>query len=661
MSTNPQVCQLNESLCQYYDENRAKFKKASKRIANVIRYLKKNRFPVHAFKTRTKSFDSAFLKLKKDQIRFEKEKGRPIEPQDIEDYVGIRILSLLEEEIILIHRAIMKVLPEKNYRIKEIRIYGWTDSSASKYTYQHILREIENNRTIPDIGTMLITMSQKLSGYSCIHYEIEDALLSVPVEIQVRTMFQDIWGELEHVFVYKKREIHPQIKKTFNILSEELRAKDAMLSHLRDVVKNEEHRHEYANKTAAPRGYLIPDKDFQGILKKIERPETAIWKSLASTYQEYLKHVSSQLRIDRKDTKWAENAKKVLDALRGIARKLAKAGEDEKILEELMYFINFESVYLEFGLGKYAKAYRQYYNINKKYDKSYVTFFRSGEIALLNGDTATALVWFDLCESTLKGNSKANILNKFRIYMFLAHIYVYLSADYIDNSLVCIEKAKEVYISLKKNLDSKKSNDINSLTTDDVMQLHNYLCWIHLMMYIYKGRSAVRGVIKGYVKNGKFEVSVANSPDVRDDAVKEKVMISNDLYKKAEKYFEQLKQITRQHPQNMFSNIYDTLAWFCYHSYSKENDDLNILLKSSKRDIESINAHTEKKKEWIRQAMQYSVKIEESRDYSPYNMISMNIHINHIQEIQAAYRKEFPDSNERIRTGLNDIKKIKKM
>jgi putative GTP pyrophosphokinase len=81
----------------------------------------------------------------------------------------------------------------------------------------------------------------KESGYASIHYFIRLRESSVPdknrplIELQVRTMAEDLWGEIEHILGYKpEKRTSFAVKKQFQILSKQIAAIDEHLNFLNE-------------------------------------------------------------------------------------------------------------------------------------------------------------------------------------------------------------------------------------------------------------------------------------------------------------------------------------------------------------------------------------------------------------------------------------------
>jgi putative GTP pyrophosphokinase len=83
------------------------------------------------------------------------------------------------------------------------------------------------------IGLGDLRRARKDSGYASIHYVVRFRRSEVPVaerpwfEIQVRTLAEDVWGEIEHVLGYKpEKRTSFAVRKQFQILSGQLTAID---------------------------------------------------------------------------------------------------------------------------------------------------------------------------------------------------------------------------------------------------------------------------------------------------------------------------------------------------------------------------------------------------------------------------------------------------
>jgi putative GTP pyrophosphokinase len=105
----------------------------------------------------------------------------------ITDLAGVRILHLYQEQFRSIHDEILiKVKTLKDWHLPE---------SPKAYTW-----DPESERFFSSLG---IAVQLKESFYTSVHYLIRPRADSpVSCEIQVRTLFEEIWGEVDHSLNY---------------------------------------------------------------------------------------------------------------------------------------------------------------------------------------------------------------------------------------------------------------------------------------------------------------------------------------------------------------------------------------------------------------------------------------------------------------------------
>lgn len=130
------------------------------------------------------------------------------------DTIGIRIIVYFSSQLSLVDRE-----------LRSSEIFDLSDEFPPKaYLEPDALNKL---------GLSHIRSKQKESGYSSIHYAVKLKESSIPkkdrplFEIQVRTLAQEVWGELEHVLSYKpETRPHFSAKRRFQILSREIEVID---------------------------------------------------------------------------------------------------------------------------------------------------------------------------------------------------------------------------------------------------------------------------------------------------------------------------------------------------------------------------------------------------------------------------------------------------
>ncbi|WP_059050385.1 RelA/SpoT domain-containing protein [Paenibacillus senegalimassiliensis] len=143
----------------------------------------------------------------------------------ITDLAGIRVLHLYHDQFPVIHSKIMEKVEQNDWWLAESpKAYTWDPESVKFYT---------------DMG---LECQQKESFYTSIHYLIkprEDSLITC--EIQVRTLFEEIWGEIDHTINYP----HPigsiacneQIRVLSKLVSTGTRLADSIFRTYNDHIK----------------------------------------------------------------------------------------------------------------------------------------------------------------------------------------------------------------------------------------------------------------------------------------------------------------------------------------------------------------------------------------------------------------------------------------
>ena len=149
--------------------------------------------------------------------------------KDMHDTIGVRIIVYFSSQLSLIDREL------RNSNFVEID----KDTPPEAFFNAEMLRRL---------GLSHIENKQKESGYSSIHYMVRLKESSIPrnqrpiLEIQVRTLAQELWSELEHVLSYKpETRPHFSAKRRFQILSREVSVIDEHFNLLyEELIHNQE-------------------------------------------------------------------------------------------------------------------------------------------------------------------------------------------------------------------------------------------------------------------------------------------------------------------------------------------------------------------------------------------------------------------------------------
>ena len=141
---------------------------------------------IHSIKSRLKDEDHLAEKI----IR-KREDGRQITQEnlfsEITDLAGIRVLHLHQNQFSALHAFITKKVKAKSWSLLEKPIaYTWDPESVDYYK------------------SFKIRTSVKPSYYTSVHYLIAPANKQdvTCCEVQVRTLFEEVWGEIDHSINY---------------------------------------------------------------------------------------------------------------------------------------------------------------------------------------------------------------------------------------------------------------------------------------------------------------------------------------------------------------------------------------------------------------------------------------------------------------------------
>lgn len=105
----------------------------------------------------------------------------------ITDLAGVRVLHIYQDQFKRIHdEIIVKVMRHRDWYLPEApKAYTWDPEAKHFYEQQNISVEIKD------------------SFYTSVHYLVKPREDSpICCEIQVRTLFEEIWGEVDHALNY---------------------------------------------------------------------------------------------------------------------------------------------------------------------------------------------------------------------------------------------------------------------------------------------------------------------------------------------------------------------------------------------------------------------------------------------------------------------------
>lgn len=173
---------------------------------------------VHSYKSRLK--DREHLRAKLVRKRAE---GRPITAenlfQEVTDLAGVRVMHLFQEHFGQIDKVIRRKVDLGDWILGEKpKAYTWDPEAAEFFS------------------NFDLNVEQKPTSYTSVHYLIRPRADSpLCCEVQVRTLFEEIWGEVDHQINYPVPTDDLSCREQIKVLSKIVGAGSRLLDSLHRV------------------------------------------------------------------------------------------------------------------------------------------------------------------------------------------------------------------------------------------------------------------------------------------------------------------------------------------------------------------------------------------------------------------------------------------
>lgn len=121
----------------------------------------------------------------------------------ITDFAGIRVIHLHQAQFTPIHACIQKQIESHDWVLFEPpKAYTWDPESRAFFEGHGLAVQV------------------KESFYTSIHYVVKPRLDSIATcEIQVRTLFEEIWGEIDHAINYPTPTTNVSCREQIRVLA----------------------------------------------------------------------------------------------------------------------------------------------------------------------------------------------------------------------------------------------------------------------------------------------------------------------------------------------------------------------------------------------------------------------------------------------------------
>lgn len=141
---------------------------------------------IHSVKSRVKNEGNLRDKITRKKITENRDIDATNLLTEITDLGGVRVLHLHKDQFIHIHETIKKHVEDGHWALHE---------KPTAYTW-----DPESKTFFESLGLAVLI---KESHYTSVHYVVKPNNSSpITCEIQVRTLFEEVWGEIDHVINY---------------------------------------------------------------------------------------------------------------------------------------------------------------------------------------------------------------------------------------------------------------------------------------------------------------------------------------------------------------------------------------------------------------------------------------------------------------------------
>lgn len=157
---------------------------------------------IHTVKHRLKNVEHL-----KEKIQRKWDVENPLTPDNlferVTDLAGVRVLHLYQDQFEAIHNLITKQIENGDWVYHENPVaYSWDPESRQYFEGLELTPKIKD------------------SYYTSIHYVVKPKSDSnICCEIQVRTLFEEIWGEIDHTINYPSPTDNKACREQLRVLS----------------------------------------------------------------------------------------------------------------------------------------------------------------------------------------------------------------------------------------------------------------------------------------------------------------------------------------------------------------------------------------------------------------------------------------------------------
>lgn len=358
------------------------------------------------------------VRVKEDYKIYEKVIGKRARRPDygvdnLRDIVGLRIVTLYRLDALVIIPAILDVIQSgssdtslfKKDSIEEIIIYS-TNPNGDPQGLSARLMSLFKSRGLGAVAKI----DETPSNYTSIHMvawgrgKYRESYREIPVEIQIRTAFEDVWGEIDHALKYKRvgmnsQEISPvsspdRLQTSFAHLNV-LKTMIDGIAQYADQIKlqiteldGDRLRSSVSKPAEDPLVRLNPLRDLPELIKtQIEDAVRAVQPALEAgpAFEP-----TEKLRVVRESLAALDRAAEALAACTGLSVKTLRETDYVVSMQRALLLFEIGNL-VEGGAGQLTEAAKIYARMEAKFPNRMVVRYRYARVLDALGDRAGAI------------------------------------------------------------------------------------------------------------------------------------------------------------------------------------------------------------------------------------------------------------------------------
>lgn len=156
--------------------------------------------------------------------------------KDVTDLVGFRFITLFQHELLYLVEIFVDFLEDFQKKpinlfwgeglldcVKEVIVY---QSSVNETVYVSIYEFLQGRLSSRGFPIDFVKLQRKDSLYSSVHMIVYGNILiggevkTIPIEFQLRTAFEDVWGEMQHQLLYKNPHVDIKTREGMDLYNE---------------------------------------------------------------------------------------------------------------------------------------------------------------------------------------------------------------------------------------------------------------------------------------------------------------------------------------------------------------------------------------------------------------------------------------------------------